>query len=265
MWSAMVLNFLLTPASRTPPPTGTRVPWHIAGTMRSTAHFRTVSHTRGLRDLPSAVHFHLQQAYYYEIPWRPPGVGQSSPAVFHLSARPGQTVAAREIAWNPTQHTAWIKVGIPTDPVNLPSPGVTAAMPVPPPGGSGTSYITGAYCETGWNDIFGITVGIVWNYVNFAYNGLSVSDYHTWSQHRAPFPDGDIFLMAQPGQQATSQSIRGTTLAVEDAPAFQNTQILWADNVVTGYANGRVTGSAQTWAWGPDKNLLGGWWQIVHN
>ena len=56
----------------------------------------------------------------------------------------------------------------------------------------------------------------------------------------------------------------GWTFAMEDAPAFANTKIYWDVNEVTAHGNGRVTGTVNTWADGPDEYLLGGWWQIVH-
>ncbi len=61
--------------------------------------------------------------------------------------------------------------------------------PDPPHGGN--PRVSGAYTETGWNDFLGITVGIVWNFISFSYNGRQVTRYHTWNSVRHPFPNGD--------------------------------------------------------------------------
>jgi hypothetical protein len=207
----------------------------------------------------------MRHVHYYEISGFGPKPALSSIPYLPIRVGRGQTMAISELGVNPQTGMEIVKVGIPTSASPSPQPIAAGISRTPPRGGGGTAVISGAYCETGWNDIFGITVGIVWDYVSFAYNGANISHYHTWGHVAAPFPDGDFFLADQSGQQVRAGSLQGWTNAIEDAPAFQNTQILWADNVVTAYPNGSVSGSARTAAIGPDKNLLGGWWQIVHS
>ena len=122
----------------------------------------------------------------------------------------------------------------------------------------------GAYCETGWNDFLGITVGIVWNFISFSYNGSQVTGYHTWDWIRHPFPDGDYFMANRQGHMETRGTAYGWSFVIEDAPAFANTKIYWDVNEVVAHGNGRVSGYVNTWASGADKYLLGGWWQVVH-
>ena len=53
-------------------------------------------------------------------------------------------------------------------------------------------------------------------------------------------------------------------VSIEDAPAFANALTFWDANEVIVHGNGRVIGYVNMWVAGPDKYLLGGWWQIVH-
>ena len=176
-------------------------------------------------------------------------------------------MALREVAVNPTQATELVKIGVPTTAVMGPPfapPSSTMATPHSLASQGSDPSISGAYCETGWNDFVGITVGIVWDFIDFSYNGSYVTGYSTWDWQDAPFPDGDYFTGKQHGQYYWNGSATGWTYEVEVGPYFYNTKIYWDVNQVTGNGNGSVTGYANTWASGSDTSLLGGWWQIVH-
>jgi len=234
------------------------VPWQLTGASRLLPSPRFYSGTTELSSSPQSVHFHMRDAYYYQIP-----LNQQSVSV---TVNSGQTIAIREVAMNIRQGTALVKIGIPS----MKSLDRVAASPILqpayrvalPPGGDPS--VSGAYTETGWNDFLGITVGIVWNFISFSYNGRQVASYHTWDYVRHPFPDGDYFIANRQGHAENQGNASGWTFAIEDAPAFANTKIYWGVNKVTAHGNGRVTGYVNTWAAGADKYLLGGWWQIVH-
>ena len=234
------------------------VPWQVTGMSRLVPNPRFYAGTTTLAAPPQSVHFYMRDAHYYQIPLNQRSVS--------ITVSPGQTVAIREVALNTRQDTALVKIGIPS----MKSLGKVAAAPMlqpayrvgPPPGGDPS--ISGAYTETGWNDFLGITVRIVWDFISFSYNSSKVTGYHTWDYVRHPFPDGDYFMANSQGHGETQGTASGWTFAIEDAPAFANTKIYWVVNEVTAHGNGRVTGYVNTWAAGPDKYLLGGWWQIVH-
>ncbi len=213
------------------------------------------------------VRFGLTHVRYYVVSI-PHGPGsRANPGPLGITVAPGQTVALREVAANPAQGTELVKIGVPTT-------AVTGPPFAPPSSAMATSHslisqgsdpsISGAYCETGWNDFVGITVGIVWDFIDFSYNGSYVTGYSTWDWQDAPFPDGDYFTGKQHGQYYWNGSATGWTYDVEVGPYFYNTKIYWDVNQVTGHGNGQVTGYANTCASGPDTSLLGGWWQIVH-
>ena len=234
------------------------VPWQVMGASRLVASPRFYTGTTELSSSPQSVHFHMRDAHYYQIPLnqRPVSVTVNS----------GQIVAIREMAMNVRQDTALIKIGIPSmmsvDMVAA-APGLRSAYRVAPPPG-GDPSVSGAYTETGWNDFLGITVGIVWNFISFSYNGSQVTSYHTWDSVQHPFPYGDYFMANSQGHAETQGNASGWTFAIEDAPALSNTKIYWDVNEVTAHGNGSVTGYVNTWAAGADKYLLEGWWQIVH-
>jgi hypothetical protein len=234
------------------------VPWELAGDSRWIPNPQFYAQTAETVSSPQSIHFDMQDAHYYQIPLNRQPVS--------ISVSPGQTVAIREVAENVRQDTALVKIGIPSS-TSLSevaaAPILQLAYRVPAPAG-GDPRVSGAYTETGWNDFLGITVGIVWNFISFSYNGRRVTTYHTWDAVKHPFPDGDYFMSSRQGHGETRGNASGWTFAVEDAPAFANTKIYWRVNKITAHGNGRVTGTVHTWASGADRYLLGGWWQIVH-
>ena len=234
------------------------VPWQLAGVSRWVPNPRFYARTTVMASSPQSIHFDMRDVHYYQIPLNQRSVS--------ITVSPGQTIALREVAVNTRQHTALVKIGIPstTSVANVAAvPMLRPAYRVVGPTG-GDPSVSGAYTETGWNDFLGITVGIVWNFISFSYNGRQVTSYHTWDQVRHPFPDGDYFMANSQGHAETQGNASGWTFAVEDAPAFANTKIYWDVNEVTAHGNGHVTGTVNTWASGADQYLLGGWWQIVH-
>lgn len=234
------------------------VPWQLTGASRWIPSPRFYARTTEIASSPQSVHFDMQDAQYYQIPLNRPPIS--------ITVSPGQTIAIREMAENTRQDTALVKIGIPSTTSMAKvsaSPMLRPAYRVADPPG-GYPSVSGAYTETGWNDFLGITVGIVWNFISFSYNGRQVTTYHTWDAVKHPFPDGDYFISNHQGHGETGGNASGWTYAVEDAPAFANTKIYWHVNEVTAHGNGRVTGYVNTWASGADKYLLGGWWQIVH-
>ena len=232
-------------------------PWQIAGAARTLPSPYAYAATVTIPETKNAIHFNMRDARYYQIP-----LSSHPPAV---TVNPGETVAVREIAANPARKTELVKIGVPTTNVSPESPtplAATAMRVVAPPGGDPS--VSGAYCETGWNDFLGITVGIVWNFISFSYNGSQVTGDHTWDWIRHPFPDGDYFMANRQGHMETRGTAYGWSFVIEDAPAFANTKIYWDVNEVVAHGNGRVSGYVNTWASGADKYLLGGWWQVVH-
>lgn len=234
------------------------VPWQLTGASRFVPSPRFYVGTTEMTSSRNSIHFDMRDAHYYQIPLNSRPVS--------VTVNPGQTIAMREVAMNARQDTALIKVGIPTV-GNLNKVAATPMLKpafrvIAPPGG--TPSISGAYTETGWNDFLGITVGIVWNFISFSYNGRQVTSHHTWNSVRHPFPDGDYFMVNRQGHADYMGNASGWTFAIEDAPTFANTKIYWDANEVTAHGNGKVTGYVNTWTSGADKYLLGGWWQIVH-
>ena len=156
-------------ASRMP---ASSTPWQITGAARTLPSPHAYAATVTIPKTRNATHFNMRDARYYEIPLssRPPAV----------TVNPGATVAIRKIAANLPRKTELVKIGVPTTNANPRAP--TTLAPVmrvaAPPGGS--ANVSGAYCETGWNDFLGITVGIVRNFISFSYNGSRVTGYHTW-------------------------------------------------------------------------------------
>ncbi len=238
--------------------------WVVSGPVRPLADPAWYAAT--VRTPAASDHFlPLTDPHYYQVTLTP----GSAPPPLTLTAAPGQTVAAKEVAANPQAHTALVEVGIPTaysivDPAPQGAPRIVPEI-VRRPVSGGDGSVSGAYAETGWNDFLGITVGIVWDFISFTYNGSDVVLAHSWQWQAAPFPDGDYFLEEMHGQTGSGPAVAGWTNALEVAPYWGNSAIHWDDNLVIAHGNGSVTGFAHTWASGSDAMLLKGWWQIVHN
>jgi hypothetical protein len=258
---AASLQSMHAPAMRSTTPAA----WGVSGPVRPMADPARYAATVRL---PAASNnfLALTDAHYYQVTLP---AGSALPPLT-LTAAPGQTVAAKEVAANTQAHTVLVEVGTPeTGALSAATPPASALGIAPdmiqPPGSGGDGSVNSAYCETGWNDFLGITVGIVWDFISFTYNGSDVVSAHSWQWQAAPFPDGDYFLEEMHGQTRSGSVVAGWTNATEVAPYWGNSAIHWDDNLVIAHGNGSVTGFAHTWASGPDAMLLKGWWQIVHN
>ncbi|AEJ41323.1 hypothetical protein TPY_3170 [Sulfobacillus acidophilus TPY] len=124
-----------------------------------------------------------------------------------------------------------------------------------------------AYFETGWNDPLSLSVGIVWTYMTFSWNGADVNSWTTWGSYQTPIPDEDYFYNISHGGYYGDGYTEATGWmdATEDAPLFANTKIYWEPNAINVGGSGWITGFVNTWTNGPDAWMLHGPWSILNN
>jgi len=252
-----------------PAPVVDPAPWQITGALEVP---NPADYQATMRVSPSQYPMVLQNVRYYVVPL---GVGPS------IRIRPGETVAGEPIAFSTVTHTALMAVGTPTA-------ASLAALPQPHPpqalstmyapsssrmaphvvccgGGGGTGSVDGAYFESGWNDLTRVlTVGIVWDYMNFTYDGVVTSWSH-WDETSAPIPDGDYFTDKSEGSYYYDGYVQGWTLVKEVAPFFYSTTIYWDPNELVAYGDGSVGEQLYSFVTGPDAGLVVGPWWILHD
>ena len=159
--AAAILGSLTFHTGRPPAPPAKPL-WAVSGPVKSISNPSGYAAT--LHMPPPKVRFGLTHVRYYVVsmPHVPGSRTNSGP--LGITVSPGQTVALREVAANPAQGTELVKIGIPTTSVTGPPfapPSSALATPSSLVSQGSDPTISGAYCETGWNDFVGITVGIL--------------------------------------------------------------------------------------------------------
>ncbi len=219
---------------------------------------------------PSAIT--LERPYYYTVQGTPTnGAYQYS---YQLSANRHSAVVTVPIGYNPTTHQELIESGIPTpqslSKIQEPSGGkmvstskVTDTTSVPSNAPDPTT--SNAYFTSGWTDPLGLTVGQLYTYMTFSWNGTDVTNWSTYG-YLWHIEDGDYFYDTQHGGYWNSSTeATGWLTTIEDAPVFGNTKIQWSANNIHVHGNGVITATLDTWAYGPDAWMLEGPWDALNN
>lgn len=214
----------------------------------------------------------LEHPYYYTVQGTATnGIYEYS---YQISVNPHGVVVTVPIGYDPTTHQELIESGIPT-PQSL-------SKIQKPSGGNGiyTPKVTGtasiqssapdpttsnAYFTSGWTDPLGLTVGQLYTYMTFSWNGTDVTNWSTYG-YLWHIEDGDYFYnTSNGGYWNNNTEATGWLKTIEDAPAFGNTKIQWSANNIHGHGNGSVTATLDTWAYGPDAWMLEGPWYALND